>query len=180
MSYFSDGEAKTHGLQEYPTPEERAEFVIMQLEKFIRDGRTVDEGMSFKKWQAMAQEEIATAIKEAERAKSDHGSFVSRLTFIASAAMVSIGFWGAAVSLENVSVFLAAAICFGAGITLLVVMGYWRFRKWNNYRKATERRWRLMRIKNINKRIKRLQTALEEEEENLKESAKERSFLTSS
>ena len=37
-----------------------------------------------------------------------------------------------------------------------------------------------MRIKNINKRIKRLQTALEEEEENLKESAKERSFLTSS
>ena len=32
-----------------PTPEERAEYVIVRLEQFIRDGSKINEGMSFKK-----------------------------------------------------------------------------------------------------------------------------------
>jgi hypothetical protein len=32
-------------LRDDPTPDERAEFVILRLEQFIRDGRKVAEGM---------------------------------------------------------------------------------------------------------------------------------------
>jgi hypothetical protein len=32
-------------LSDDPTPDERAEFVILRLEQFIRDGRKVAEGM---------------------------------------------------------------------------------------------------------------------------------------
>ena len=31
-----------------PSPDERAEYVILRLEQFIREGRTFDEDMSFK------------------------------------------------------------------------------------------------------------------------------------
>ena len=43
-------EFKVPELTDDPTPDERAEYVIRRLEQFIRDGRTVDEGMSFKIW----------------------------------------------------------------------------------------------------------------------------------
>ena len=48
-----------------PAPEERADFVVRRLEQFIRDGRTMAEGM-LSKWQEMAQVEIANAIVESE------------------------------------------------------------------------------------------------------------------
>ena len=48
-----------------PTPEERAEYVVLMLEKFIRDGRKDEAGMSFRKWQTMAKSEIIIAIADA-------------------------------------------------------------------------------------------------------------------
>ena len=170
---------KVRKLGESPTPEERAEFVILQLEQFIRDGRTIDEGMSFKKWQTMAQAEIATAIAEAVRTKSAAEAIGRRLVFVSAAAMVSIGFWGAAVSLGNVSYFMAGTICVVAGLILLTAAGYRRFEKHERYRKAAERRRRIKRIRNLNNRIKHLETALEEEEELLEENLRKRQVLKS-
>ncbi len=169
MTTPSNEDFKFQGLKEYPTPEERAEFVILKLEQFIREGRTIDEGMSFKKWQMMARAEIALAIAEAERAQEGSRAFDRRLIFVSAAAMVTIGFWGAAVSLDNVGYLAAAVICASAGILLLLITGFWRSRKWNNYRKAKERSWSLKRIKNFNQRIKRLEIALKEEEMSLDE-----------
>ena len=59
-------EFKIPELTDDPSPDERAEYVILRLEQFIREGRTFDEGMSFKIWQAMAKVEIAIAIAESE------------------------------------------------------------------------------------------------------------------
>ena len=42
-----------------PSPEQRADFVVKRLEQFIREGRTVGEGMSLKQWMDMARYEIA-------------------------------------------------------------------------------------------------------------------------
>ena len=174
MSRPSNDDSKVLELKDYPTPEERAEFVILQLEKFIREGRTIDEGMSFKKWQTMARAEIAITIAEAEKARSDSEVIGKWLVFVVAAAMITIGFWGAAVSLENVSYLIAGIICTGSGVVLMMATGYWRFQKWNNSRKAKERFWRLKRIKTLNKRIKRLELALEEEEECLEEAVRKR------
>lgn len=42
-----------------PTPEQRAEFIVRELEEFIRKNRTVG-GMSFSEWQDMAKKKSPT------------------------------------------------------------------------------------------------------------------------
>ena len=160
-------------LSDNPSPDERAEYVILRLEQFIRDGRTFDEGMSFKVWQAMAKTEIAIAIAEAELGQQKDENVTRRLLFTFSAALVTIGFWGTAVSLHKVA-YLAGAIVIGAaGLVLLAVAGEWRFRKWSQVRKANKRRKALARVEDLNRRIKRLENDLEKEEKKRKKTIKE-------
>ena len=162
----------------HPTPEERAQCVIMRLEQFIREGRTIDEGMSLKKWQAMALTEIAVAIAEAEKCQ-DHDEINSRrVLLVAAVAMVTIGFWGTAVSFHHVGHLVAGIICAGAGAVLLFVIGHWRFRKWNNRRNAKVRGKRLKRIENLNTRIKRLERELVKQEEALEEDLRKRQIFS--
>lgn len=162
-----------------PTPDERAEYVILRLEQFIRDGRTIDEGMSFKKWQAMAKTEIAIAVAEAESSQEHDEINSRRALFVAAAAVVTIGFWGTAVSFNNIPNLVAAVASAIAGLVLLGVAGGWRLRKAHNQRQARERRRRLTRIENLNKRIKRLETALEKEEEALEKALKKKRRMRS-
>ena len=68
-------------LSDEPSPDERAEYVILRLEQFIREGRTFAEGMSFKIWQSMAKVEIAIAIAEAELGQQKEEAVTKRLLF---------------------------------------------------------------------------------------------------
>ena len=155
-------------LTDNPSPDERAEYVIMRLEQFIREGRTFDEGMSFKIWQAMAKTEIAIAIAEAELGQQKDDMVTKRLLFTFAASLVTIGFWGTAVSLHKVA-YLPGAIVVGlAGFILMAVAGEWRFRKWRLNRQANKRRKSLARVESLNRRIKRLEHDLEKEEKKLK------------
>ena len=151
-------------LGENPTPDERAEFVILRLEQFIRDGGSLDEGVSLKKWQVMAKEEIATAIAEAEEIQEYGETKNRRILFVSAAAIVTIGFWGAAVSFQKVEDLLAGVICGFAGIVLLSVASGRKASKLYKRLRGKERRKRLAHIKNLNKRIRRLEIALEKEE----------------
>ncbi len=165
-------EFKPPELSDDPSPDERAEYVIMRLEQFIREGRTFDEGMSFKIWQAMAKVEIAIAIAESELGQQKEESVTRRLLFTFAAALVTVGFWGTAVSMHKVG-YLAGGIISGlAGLVLLGVAGEWRFRKWKKTRQANKRRKSLARIEGINRRIKRLENELEKEEKRLKKKIK--------
>ena len=164
---------------EHATPEERAQCVIMRLEQFIREGRAIDAGMSFKKWQAMARTEIALAITEAENAQDQDEINSRRVLFVAAAAMITIGFWGTAVSFHHVGHLAAGIICAGAGAVLFFVIGHWRFRKWNNRRNVKEGAKRLKRVENLNKRIKRLEMELVKEEEAIEEALRKRRLLVS-
>ena len=152
-------------LRENPTPDERAEFVILRLEQFIRDGGTLDEGISFKKWQVMAKNEIAIAIAEAEDSQENDEIRNRNILFVSAAAVVTIGFWGAAVSFQKVEDLLAGAICAIAGLMLLGVASGRKASKLYKRLRGKERRKRLAHIKNLNKRIRRLEVALEKEEE---------------
>jgi len=167
MSY-GDDDFEVPKLGNNPTPEEHAEYVIMRLEQFIRDGRTIDEGMSFKKWQTMAKTEIALAIAEAENSQ-DHDEISSRRTlFVSAAAMITIGFWGTAVSLHKVAELVGGLICLGAGIIMLITAGGFRYRKYKNRKDGLKRAHGLIRVENLNKRIKTLERELEKEEKSKK------------
>jgi len=166
-------EFKVPELTDDPTPDERAEYVIMRLEQFIRDGRTLDEGMSFKIWQAMARTEIAIAIAEAELGQQKEESVTRRLLFTFAAALVTVGFWGTAVSMHKIGYLAGAIVVTLSGLILLGVAGEWRFRKWRQVRQANKRRKALARIERINRRIKRLEGDLEKEEKRLKKKVKE-------
>ena len=69
-------------LSDDPTPDERAEFVILRFEQFIRGGRKVAEGMKFKIWQSMAKTEIAIAISETELGQQKEEAVTKRLLFL--------------------------------------------------------------------------------------------------
>ena len=154
-------------LGENPTPDERAEFVVLRLEQFIRNGGALDEGVSFKKWQGMARKEIAIAIAEAEEEQENSGINSRRILFVSAAAIVTIGFWGAAISFQKVNDLLAGVICVIAGSILLIVAGSKKGSKLYKRLRRKARRDRLTRIANLNKRIRGLELALEREEEEI-------------
>jgi len=157
-----------------PTPEERADYLIKRLEQFIREGSTIGEGMNFRQWQAMAKAEIANMIADAENSVQRDDVVTKRLLFVAAAAMVTIGFWGTAVSLHKIGYLAAALVCGFAGLVLMAVAGEWRFRKWRKRRRARDRAKRLARIEDLNRRIKKLEQELEDEAEDLEKKLKSR------
>ncbi len=164
---MSSGDFKVPRLSEHPTPEEHAEYVIRRLEKFIRDGRTLAEGMSFKKWQIMAKTEIALAIAETQNAQKYDEINSRRVLFVSAAAMITIGFWGTAISLEKVSYLAGGIVCLLAGFLMLFVAGGGRYRRYKNRKDGVKRATRLIHIESLNKRIKKLERELEEEEKKL-------------
>jgi hypothetical protein len=107
-----------------PTPAQRAEYMIRQLENFIRDKRT-EKGLSFKTWQALAHAELTNAFTDHERqllrVKQDR--LGRRILLVSVAAVVTIGFWGAVVTIDRHYGLLAAAIMTGAGVSLAFVLG---------------------------------------------------------
>ncbi len=164
---FRSGDFVVPDLPNNPTPEDRATYVVLRLEQFIREGRKIDEGMSFRKWQAMALAEIAANIADAQNEVQKEEVPVNRLLFTASAAMVTIGFWGTAVSIHKVGYLAAGLVCIGAGLIMLAVAGEWKFRKFWRRREADKRRTRLKNIEGLNRRIKRLERELEREAKDL-------------
>ena len=150
-------------LSENPTPEERAHYVVLRLEQFIRDGRTIDEGMSFRQWQAMAQVEIANHIAESENSLQKDDVVTKRLLFTMAAALVTIGFWGTAVSLHRIAYLTGAIVMIAAGLFLMGVACEWRLRKFWKRKEAGKRRVRLGRIESLNRRIKRMERELDKE-----------------
>lgn len=164
---YRSGDFVVPDLPNNPTPEDRATFVILRLEQFIREGRKVAEGMSFRKWQAMALTEIATNIADAQNAVQKEEVPVNRFLFTTAAAMVTIGFWGTAVSVHKTGYLAAGLVCLGAGIVMLAVAGEWKFRKFWRRREADKRRTRLRHIESLNRKIKKLERELEREAKDL-------------
>ena len=64
-----------------PTPHERADLIVRRLENFIREGRTEDGGINFRKWQEMAVLEVANAIRDAEKYLTKQSFLIDELRF---------------------------------------------------------------------------------------------------
>ncbi len=165
-------------LPENASPEDRATYIVLRLEQFIREGRTIDEGMSFRKWQAMALTEIATNIAEAQNEVVRDDPITNRLLFTTASALITIGFWGTAVSINKVGYIAAALVCGFAGLVLLAVAGEWQWTRFWRKRQAGKRKLRLARIESLNRKIKKLERELEKEAEQLEKTLKKTARTT--
>lgn len=146
------------------TAKEHADFIVKRLEQFIRSGRTANEGMSFKKWQSLARAEITKSILETRARCSKEDKFSNLIIFATAAAMITVGFWGAAVSLEKADLLFAAIICLTAGFIVLLLLMWIRMKRYREHKDKLERVASLLHIESLNKRIKRLERELETEE----------------
>jgi uncharacterized protein YlxW (UPF0749 family) len=167
---MATGDFKTPQLSNNPLPEEHAEYVIRRLEKFIRDGRTLDEGMSFRKWQSMAKTEIAVSITETQNNYKYDEINSRRILFVSASAMTTIGFWGTVISLEKVTYLPGGIICLIAGLLILFLASKGQYRRNKNHKDGIKRASQLIKIRSLNNRIKKLERDLEEEEKKLDKS----------
>lgn len=156
-----------------PTPDERAAFIMQRLEQFIREGRTLSEGMSFRKWQEMATIEIANAIVETQVDAQDDEVVTKRLLFTFGASFVTIGFWGGLWAYDQVHYIAVAFLCGAAGMIMIGVALEWRFRKYWKRRQVDVRKKSLRRCQDLTRRIKTMEFELDKEEKRLKKRHKE-------
>jgi len=170
---LQDDPLEKPGKEDRPTPEQRAEFVVRRLEQFIRENRSASEGMSFQKWQEMARTEIANSIVDAENEYQDDDVVSNRLVISIAACFVTIGFWGTLLAFDKAHYLLVAIICAVAGIWLFAVAGEWRFRRFFRARKALKRARSLRRVESLSRRIKRMESELEDEAKELEKSIRE-------
>lgn len=146
-----------------PTPEERADFVVKRLEQFIRDGRTIAEGMSLSKWQEMARVEIANAVASSEIDQIDDDKVTKRLLLTIGAGLTTIGFWGALWAYDKVSYVVSAFVCGAAGLIMIGIALEWRMRKAVKNHKVKTRKKALRRCEDLTKRIKKMEQELQKE-----------------
>jgi len=161
-------------VDQFTTPEERAEFVLQQLEQFIRDGRTISEGMNFRQWQEMAKVEIANAIVASQADIIDEEAVTKRLLFTFGASFTTIGFWGGLWAYDQLHYVGAALLCGAAGLFMLGVAVEWRFRKYWKLRQFGVRERTLRRVQDLTKRIKKMESELEKEEKRLEKEFKDK------
>lgn len=155
-----------------PTPEQQADYLVRKLEQTIRERRGSD-GMSFRSWQAIAREEIANALRDAERRRRGWDRVVTRLILTTAATLTTIGFWGALVAIDRGRSGLGAIVALVAGLALLFAASDWGLARLSAAHADRRRRERLVAIEDLDLRIKRMETNLRRKAEQLEEQVEE-------
>jgi len=147
-----------------PTPLERADFVARRLEQFIRDNRTIDRGVNFRQWQAMARVEIVNAIEDAQADAQKDDAVTRRLMFIAASSLVTVGFWGVAFAWGRVGYLAVAVVCGLAALALFFGALETPIRRAAKRHARRRRSIGLGRIEDLNGRIRHMERELKREE----------------
>ncbi|MCW9034862.1 MAG: hypothetical protein OQK35_00870 [Alphaproteobacteria bacterium] len=157
-----------------PTPDERAEVIIKQLEMFIREGRSEKGGMNFRKWQEMARVEIVHAILEDEKDWRENDNFVTKVLAMAASGVITVGMWGTVLAFSNSPNKTLEGIAFFAGGMLLMgsLSSYFVWKAFRRY-KANRREGRLANIKSLDWKLKKLDKLLADRVKDMEDSAKE-------
>ena len=149
-------------------PEQHADYIVKRLEQFIRDGRSANEGMSFKKWQSMAKIEIISSLLEVKNSQKHDSSLNRIILHVFATVLVTIGFWGAAVTLGRADLYFAAIICCISGCLLFLISFLGRFKKIMKIKTVKKQSAQLKRVESLTKRIKKLENELQIEEKEKK------------
>jgi hypothetical protein len=144
-----------------PTPEQRAEYLVLKLEQFIREGRS-EKGMSFKTWQSLARSELTNAFAENEKrlAKSRQDQTARRLILVGTSTAVTVGFWGMAVSIDHHYGILAAWIAACAALVVGLIAAEITARRMISRYRTEARLRRFERIEDFDDQLKKLEKKL--------------------
>lgn len=159
MAKQSNGGAAASG---HPTPEERADLVVMRLERFIRDHRMQsNKGMSFRKWQDMARSEIAETIRDAQSIEARDTRVLERALILLGAGLATVGLWGTALAIDMApDRVIAGVLTLFGGLVILWAMGMLGLRTPFRQIAATNRRRALERVRSLNRKVTDLEHAL--------------------
>ena len=160
--------------QKNPTPHERADLIVRRLENFIREGRTEDGGINFRKWQELAVLEVANAIRDAEKYLSSDQRFFTRSLSVGAVALLTIGIWGTILAADAATDRKTAAfILIIAGGVLVSVLAIWGFRRIDHYFKRGRRQYHIQRVLNFDNQLAKLDKDLEKRLKKLQETLNE-------
>jgi hypothetical protein len=145
-----------------PTPEQRAEQVLYELEGFIRDHRRETlKGLSLNKWKAQAKEEVARSFARYDNEKRKNISTSLRVSVLMAAGVVTAGFWGIVLKIHD-RYDSASAVFLGlAGIVLLYGLAEMLVRTIAKKKVAVSRVERFSRVRSLDQDIKRLEQKME-------------------
>jgi len=157
-----------------PTPDERAEVIIKQLEMFIREGRSEKGGMNFRKWQEMARVEITHAILEDEKDWRENDNFVTKILAMAASGIITIGMWGTVLAFSNSPNHTLEGMAIFAGGMLLMgsLSSYFVWKAFRRH-KANRREKRLANIKSLDWKLKKLDKLLADRVKDMEEATVE-------
>ncbi|MCF8480815.1 MAG: hypothetical protein K9H25_10320 [Rhodospirillum sp.] len=157
-----------------PTPEERADLVVMNLENFIRDHRSRTlSGMKVSDWKSSARKSVLEALIEAEETQAGHLIHTNRWILVGTATVVSIGFWASVYAIDR-DYGPVAAVLLGLLVLVLIIVameGFLRRVIRAHMGKTRRRRW--LDIRSFDSKIKRMRSDLEETLKELEDSSEE-------
>lgn len=151
-----------------PTPDQHADIVVRQLERFIREQRG-PKGMNFSSWQAMARKEIADAIRAHKKGRFETERIRRRMYSVVAACLVTVGFWATTIFVDKTYGAAAALITGAAGLIVMAILLEWLIRRAVAQHLAESRVSDLTAIESLDRKIKRLKRDLEKKMEEMEE-----------
>ena len=155
-----------------PSPQERADYVVRKLEQFIREGKSA-RGLSFKTWQALARAELANAFADIERRQLVKGADLTmrRIVTVGAVSLVTIGFWGAVLTVDRRYGPVAALLLFTAGLVLAAVALEFGLRRALSRLERKRRRAAFGRIEDFDRQLKQLESQIRRQVEQARDKA---------
>lgn len=144
-----------------PTPEERAEIIVTRLERYIRDHRTLSRGVSFRKWQELAKNEIIAMAREMETQHERDHRWLDRALMVFGAGLATVGVWGTALALAAApNRTVAAVLTVLGGLVILYMVGALGLRSPLKRFQMSSTRAAIGRIRTFHKQVKDLEDGL--------------------
>lgn len=161
-------------LGENPTPQERGSVIVKRLEQYIREGRTDQGGIPFRRWQELAVFETTNAILDAEKHwRKDH-RFIDRGLMVGASALVTVGVWGTVLATQSApDRQTAAVILIIAGAVLFGLLALWGIKRVDRFYQSGRRREHLRRVIDFDRQLEQLDRDLEKRLKDLEETLDE-------
>lgn len=152
------------------TPEEKAEVIVLKLERFIRDNRTLAKGVSFRKWQDLAKLEIAAAIRSKDTSAEFESRALDRSLMILGVGLATVGLWGSALAIGAApNRIIAGTLTFIGGMMILWVAGALGLKSPLKRFQGKRRQAAMKRVRTLHAEIRALETYLKKRKKQLEE-----------
>lgn len=160
----------TDGDEDLGTPEEKAEVIVLKLERFIRDNRTLAKGVSFRKWQELAKLEIAAAIRSKEVLRDLESRALDRAMIVLGVGLATVGVWGSLLAIDGApNRIIGGTLTFIGGMMTLWVAGALGLKSPLKRFQANRRRTHMKKVRALHAEVRALETYLKKRKKQLED-----------